>query len=135
MESKAPRFLETVFGSFLSTRLHMRLEGNPAEYFSEEISVRAGATTIHETMHLFQTVLTGYGHIAWDSHRQLTAYLLDEWRRLGEQPNGRRRLPLAHCSDLSHGHTKESFLALETARDWLLIVAARFWLRTPGAYA
>src|SRR5258707_835938 len=67
-----PSNLEAVLGSFTRTRLHMKLEGPEEKYRpgAGTPSPDAEATLFHETMHFFQTIFTGYGHIVWFTHRQ-----------------------------------------------------------------
>jgi hypothetical protein len=80
---------------FMPHRLHMRLAGEVADYSPDDASPASLATWVHEYVHFLQTIMSGYGHISWDSHRQLTGYMINEWRAILDGEGSRARIPLA----------------------------------------
>lgn len=123
---------DAIYGLFMPQRLHMRLEGSVAEYAGADATLRAQATTVHEHLHFFQTILTGYGHIAWDSHRQATSYLVHEWKKIATAPDGKRRLPLAHVARLGPHQLLAAFVGHRTTLDMIRLGMARFLLPDPN---
>ncbi len=124
-------WLEQVYGSFNASRLDMRLFGrHPEEFHPDSTTVGAMATYVHEHMHYFQTLFTGFGHIFWSSHRQSTGYSVRIWTELAGKGLG-YRLPLAAYSDDPVGGP----IALTTdlsAREMARLSAARFNLPIPN---
>lgn len=120
--------LDTTFGTFLTTRLEMRLAGKASEYDRNTISIKSLATYLHEHVHLFQAIFTGYGHIQWDSHRQMTSYILSEWKKINNLTSNNIKLPLAHCNTTQ----KQLFLSqhvYETSKEQIKIGQAKFYMR------
>src|SRR4051812_32245363 len=93
-----PDRLDAVFGSFNPLRLHMTLAGDKLDYTATGANSKSLATWIHERTHFHQTIFTGFGQICWDNQRQITSYLVNEWKRTPLLPNGKRGLPLAHAA-------------------------------------
>lgn len=119
--------LDTTFGTFLTTRLEMRLAGELSDYDPNSMSMRSLATYLHEHIHFFQAIFTGYGHIQWDSHRQMTGYLIKEWKKINSLTEGKVKIPLAHCNTLQ----KQSFLSqhvYETSKEQIKIGQAKFYM-------
>jgi hypothetical protein len=130
MPSPHDESLQGVFGTFSPLRLHMTLMDSVESYASNKPSVEAVATIVHEHMHFLQTILTGYGQTSWDMQRQLTSFLVGEWREVSEgAADGKRRLPLAHCASASPQHFGQAYVAFRTAKDMLELARARFFLR------
>lgn len=119
--------LDATFGTFLSTRLDMRLAGTWRDF--DEKYVKAGklGTYVHEHIHFYQTIFTGYGHIQWDGHRQLTGYVMSEWKKAITSRFGEPRLPLAHLARIKQleGNSRSIFeMSLEQVR----LAKARFYM-------
>lgn len=90
-------YLNATFGTFFAQRLEIRLF-DKAENFTEENATTGNVLTyIHEHIHYFQTLFTGYGHIQWSSHRQATGYTFGNWK-VFLPAMGAARLPLANCN-------------------------------------
>lgn len=124
-------WLEQVYGSFNASRLDMRLFGrHPEEFHPDSTTVGAMATYVHEHMHYFQTLFTGFGHILWSSHRQSTGYCVRIWEELARMGLG-YRLPLAAYSDAPEG-APIALIADFTARDVARLSAARLSLPIPN---
>lgn len=124
-------WLDQVYGSFNASRLEMRLFGRrPEEFHPDSATVGAMATYVHEHMHYFQTLFTGFGHILWSSHRQSTGYSVRTWKELARRGLG-YRLPLAAYSDDPAGGPV-AWIADLTARDVSRLSAARFNLPVPN---
>ena len=124
-------WLEQVYGSFNASRLDMRLFGRPPEEFHpDSATVGAMATYVHEHMHYFQTLFTGFGHILWSSHRQSTGYSIRIWEELARMGLG-YRLPFAAYADGTEGGTV-ALIADLTARDVSRLSAARLNLPIPN---
>lgn len=104
--------------------LDMRLFGrHPEEFHPDSTTVGAMATYVHEHMHYFQTIFTGFGHIVWSSHRHSTGYSIRIWKELARKGLG-YRLPLAAYSD--PGGSPVALIADVTAREVARLSAARF---------
>lgn len=126
LDSYQPWF-EQVYGSFNASRLDMRLFGRrPEDFHPDSTTVSAMATYVHEQVHYFQTIFTGFGHILWASHRQSTGYSVRTWKALASKGLG-YRLPLAAYSDDSEGG-RVALVADLTARDVARLSAARLHL-------
>ena len=124
-------WLEQVYGSFNASRLDMRLFGrHPEEFHPDSTTVGAMATYVHEHMHYFQTLFTGFGHILWSSHRQATGYSVRIWNELARKGLG-YRLPLAAYSDDPEGGPV-ALVADFTARDVARLSASRLSLPIPN---
>jgi hypothetical protein len=124
-------WLEQVFGSFNASRLDMRLFGRrPEEFQPDSATVGAMATYVHEHVHYFQTLFTGFGQILWSSHRQSTGFSVRTWRELARKGLG-YRLPLAAYSDDPEGGPI-ALIADVTARDVARLSAARMYLPIPN---
>lgn len=119
--------LDTTFGSFLTTRLEMRLIGTSSDYNSDSISIDSLATYLHEHIHFFQAVFTGYGHIQWDSHRQLTSFILKEWNKFNKL-NNVIKLPLANCN-MSPEQAFSSHYLYETVKEQIKTNQAKFYMQ------
>jgi hypothetical protein len=130
--SNATFSLSAILGSFTPHRMHMRLSGARRDYDADKASLQHIATSVHEHMHFFQTTMTGYGHIAWESHRQLTSFMIHDWLRMPAASDGKRRLPLAHAAKLSRRHLAGAFIVHSTALESLNLGRPRFWLSQPG---
>ncbi|TVR84950.1 MAG: hypothetical protein EA409_00155 [Saprospirales bacterium] len=111
----------------------MRLNTSP-DSFGEGMSVdiESEATAMHEYMHFFQTIFTGYGHIAWDSHRQITSFLYNEWSQASAIPNQKRRLPLAHYAKLGLEQLMHAVWIERSVLEMINLCRARFWLPSPN---
>jgi hypothetical protein len=125
--------LDAVLGSFIPSRLHMRLNTS-LENFDEGMSVdiESQATAIHEHVHFFQTIFTGYGHIAWDSHRQITSFLYHEWMQASAIPDQKRRLPIAHYAKLGLEQLIHAVWMDRSVLEMINLFRARFWLPSPN---
>lgn len=124
---------ETTLGSFLPHRLHMRLSGKGENYTPELANLKEMATWVHENTHFLQTIFTGYGQIAWDSHRQMTSFLVREWVKGHTQFQKKKfRIPLSHYAKFSPEHLTSALVIDRTFRDVITIGKARFWMDTPG---
>jgi len=119
-----------VLGSFTPLRLHMRLEGTSEEY--EAAAPMAMATVVHEHMHWFQTLFSGYGQIAWDAHRQMTSYLISQWRELSSAVGGKWRLPIAHLALSDSRVLAPAVIAHRATLELLRLGQARYALPDPG---
>jgi hypothetical protein len=124
--------LEASLGSFMPHRMHMRLGGAVGDYSPETAHVHSLATSVHENMHFLQTLMTSYGHMTWDSHRQTTSYLMSEWSRLATAPDGKRRLPLAHAAKLSRGHLLGALVTHRAILEMIRLDRARSWRQEPN---
>lgn len=126
---------ETILGSFVPYRLHMRLAGDLGEYLPAqgEPQADAQATIVHEHMHYYQTIFTGYGQIAWQTQRQATAFLMNEWQDIPPTPDGRRRLPLANLACAGGGYLSRAIWINRSIHELLLLARARHSLTRPGA--
>lgn len=125
--------LNTVLGLFIPHRLHMRLAGEIADYSPDQAQPARLATWVHEYVHFLQTITSGYGHITWDSHRQLTGYLVNEWRAIIGSEEGRARIPLAHAAGLSPEALMRAIVARRTAEDWTILERSRFSPPNPSS--
>ncbi|MBN8442397.1 MAG: hypothetical protein J0M28_11975 [Thauera sp.] len=124
-------WLEQIFGSFNASRLDMRLFGrSPESFHPDSATVAAMATYVHEHMHYFQTLFTGFGHILWSSHRQSSGYSVRKWKELARTGLG-YRFPFAAYSDDPAGG-QVAWVVDNTARDVSRISAARFNLPIPN---
>lgn len=120
-------WLEQVYGSFNASRLDMRLFGRrPEDFHPDSTTVGAVATYVHEHVHYFQTLFTGFGHVLWSSHRQSTGYSVRIWTELASKGLG-YRLPLAAYSDDPEGGPV-ALIADLTAREVARLSAARLHL-------
>lgn len=120
--------LEATFGSFLTTRLEMRLTGDWRDYQADSVTAGSLATYIHEHMHFFQAIFTGYGHIQWSGHRQMTGFLLAEWRKFAPLMDGKSVMPLANCARTPKLEALSRWL-YETSMEQIRIGQARFSMR------
>lgn len=124
-------WLEQVYGSFNASRLDMRLFGrSPGDFHPDSTTVGAMATYVHEHMHYFQTLFTGFGNILWSGHRQSSGYSVRIWKTLAKSGLG-YRFPLSAYSDDPEGGPV-AWIADQTARDVSRIAAARFNLPIPN---
>ena len=123
-------WLEQVFGSFMAARLDMRLFGDANTFHPDTATLPALATYVHEHMHYFQTLFTGYGHIQWSSHRQSSGFLVRKWGELATMGFG-YRVPLAAYSDDPRAAGFAEWLQL-TSREQALLSAARFYMPVPN---
>jgi hypothetical protein len=71
--------LDAFQGLFIPYRLHMVLAGRQAEWITDDVSPSAEVTYLHETVHWWQTAMTGYGHSTWSLHRRATSFIIGEW--------------------------------------------------------
>jgi hypothetical protein len=71
--------LQAFKGLVIPHRLHMVLAGSAADWTAQDLSPDAENTYLHETVHWWQTAMTGYGHSAWSLFRQSTAFSIAEW--------------------------------------------------------
>lgn len=117
--------LDATFGTFLSTRLDMRLAGSWEDYQRDSARTLPLATYVHEHMHFFQTIFTGYGHIQWSSHRQMTSFLVSEWKKLIPLMGGKARMPLASCGTTQELQRTSRWL-YETSMEQMRLGKARF---------
>lgn len=117
--------LDATYGTFLTTRLEMRLAGDWGDYQRGSATAGALATFIHEHMHFFQAIFTGYGHIQWSSHRQMNGFLVSEWKQSIPFMDGKSRMPLANCALTPELNASSRFLH-ETALEQIRIGKARF---------
>lgn len=120
--------LDATFGSFMSTRLDMRLAGTWADFDRDSAKTGPLATYVHEHMHFFQTIFTGYGHVQWSSHRQMTGFLVSQWHRLVPKMEGKVRLPLAGCAVSPQLEATARWL-YETSMEQIRLGQARFFMR------
>lgn len=125
--------LDAIMGSFLPHRLHMRLSGRGEDYTPDNASNQEIATWVHENTHFFQTIFTGYGQIAWDTHRQMTSFLIHEWVKGHKNNiNNEFRIPLGHFAKFSKEHLLHALQIYNTAKDMIMLGKARFLLESPG---
>ena len=73
-------------GLFIPYRLQMVLAGS-MEDFTTHATRDAEATYLHESVHWWQTAMTGYGHTAWHLFRQLGGW---RWQPLALRGPGLR---------------------------------------------
>lgn len=124
-------WLEQIHGSFYAPLLDMRLFGrSPEEFHPDSTTVEAMATYVHEHMHYFQTLFTGFGHILWSSYRQSSGYSVRMWKDLANKGLG-YRFPLAAYFDDPAGGAV-AWTVDNTARDVSRMTAARFNLPIPN---
>lgn len=123
-------WLEQVFGSFMSTRLDMRLLGRADTFHPDTATLTAMATYVHEHMHYFQTLFSGYGQIQWSSHRQASGFLVRKWNELASAGFG-HRVPLAAYADDPRAAGPAEWLHL-TALEQSLLSVARFYMPIPN---
>lgn len=119
--------LETTFGTFLTTRLEMRLAGSPSDYEQNSVKVKNLATYLHEHIHFFQAIFTGYGHIQWDSHRQMTSFTFSNWKKLNDLNEGVIKLPLSNCDTSPESKAFSQFI-YEAASEQIKISKAKFYM-------
>lgn len=124
--------LEAVFGSFNPLRLHMKLAITADEFDPDNISLETLATWVHERSHFHQTIFTGFGQICWDSQRQMTGYLVNEWNKMPLFPNGKRGIPLAHAAGHSIPARVMAILARDTSIELIMLFRARHSLPNPN---
>lgn len=124
---------EAVYGVFAPHRLHMRLNGSLFDYDVDDALPLSMSTIVHEHMHLFQTLFTGYGHIAWDSHRQLTSYVVSEWVKEHTSLGEKRFLPLAHYANENPSRLTWALILDSTIKESIISGMARHWHSNPGA--
>ncbi len=133
MQEKIDNFtLEALLGSFTPTRLDMRLYGPVEQFGTTDVTVGSLATIVHETFHFYQTIFSGYGHISWDSNRQITSYVSNTWRKLPQSSNGKKFIPLANYK-FTPTIEAESFLLQLSANEQLKINSAKYFRQ--GGYA
>jgi hypothetical protein len=127
--------LDAIMGSFLPHRLHMRLSGRGEDYTPDNAGIQKIATWVHENTHFFQTIFTGYGQIAWDSHRQMTSFLIHEWVE-GHKTNKNNefRIPLGHFAKFSKEQLIHALLIHNTVNDTIFLGKARFFMENPQKY-
>jgi|GEM_PF-1641194 len=123
--------LETIFGSFNPLRLHMKLGGDESDYTADGSSIETLATWVHERTHFHQTIFTAFGQICWDSQRQMTGYLVNEWREMPLLSNGKRGLPLAHAANGFIPAQVKGILARDTCYESIMLFRARHSLPHP----
>ncbi len=123
-------WLEQLFGSFMSLRLEMRLSGDVNSFHPDTATLGAIGTYVHEHMHYFQTLSTGYGHIQWSSHRQASGFTLRKWKELASMGFG-YRVPLAAYADDPGAIGFAEWLQL-SASEQALLSAARFYMPIPN---
>lgn len=128
--ARSESWLEQVFGSFMSTRLDMRLLGSANTFHPDTATLVAMATYVHEHMHYFQTLFTGYGQIQWSGHRQASGFIVRKWKELASAGLG-HRVPLAAYADDPRAAGPAEWLHL-TAREQSLLSAARFYMPVPN---
>lgn len=125
-------------GLFIPYRLHMILAGRADDWMSEYISIAEENTFVHETIHWWQTSMTGYGHSTWSLFRQATSFLIREWVDATSDTPNARPLPLGPLDLSAAGpQTPRSALRFEVARlsalETLSSAQARFALPQPKA--
>lgn len=123
-------WLQQVFGSFMASRLDMRLFGDPNTFHPDTATLGALGTYVHEHMHYFQTIFTGYGHIQWSGHRQSSGFLVRKWKDLSSKGFG-YRVPLAAYADDPLAAGVAEWLQL-TSQEQALLSAARFYMPVPN---
>ena len=96
----------------------MILAGKEAEWLTDNPSPDAENTFLHESVHWWQTAMTGYGHSAWSLFRQATSYLIGEWVKATNDTPNSRRIPIQ---------------PLDLAAPKLRLAQARFSLPDPSA--
>lgn len=124
--------LEAIFGVFVPQRMHMRLAGSVEDYVAGNATAAATATWVHEHMHFFQALFTGFGQISWSAYQQLTSHLISEWRRL-DLADGKLRLPLGFAATVSDRNRAIASIAYMAAREQMKLGACRFSMDNPGA--
>ena len=126
-----------VSGSFVPTRLHMRLAGHEAEYPREGHVVipnpEKEATAFHEHVHYLQTIMTVFGQCAWLTHRSVSAALVTGWASLTAATPHERRIPLGYAAKRGVAELANAFLLEKTAKEALTLGAARHQLARPNA--
>lgn len=122
-------YLNATLGTFFTPRLEMRLF-DKAENFSAGTATNGHVLTyVHEHVHYFQTLFTGYGHIQWSSYRQATGYTSRMWRQMWPAM-GAPRMPLANCNTQPAIHHQAQFLQ-QVFNEQSKLCQARF-ISTPG---
>lgn len=114
--------LDAVHGTFVPSRLLLRLPEIVQTYGFDggTADAEAQATLVHEQFHFFQTIFTGYGQIAWLTHRQITAFVLGEWEEL-TSTHSTKRLPLAHLASRD-ARTRRAVQGIERLLDELFAI-------------
>lgn len=123
-------FLNATLGTFLTTRMEIRLFDKAEKYTGEAATNGNVLTYIHEHVHYFQTLFTGYGHIQWSSYRQATGFIHRNWEEMWQVMGG-PRIPLANCNTSLDVHKYAHFL-YKVFEEQSKINQARF-IPIPGA--
>jgi hypothetical protein len=117
-------------GLFIPYRLQMVLAGS-LEHYTTGPTNQAEATYWHESVHWWQTAMTGYGHNAWHLFRQLTGFVFNEWlKETAVSPAGR----VISLDSLLAGREQRNaqlHAVKWTAENTLRIASARFRVRDP----
>lgn len=118
--------LHGAYGSFVPSRLHLRLDEDIEKYREPGAGDPARAATLaHEHMHYFQTIFTAYGQFSWNLHRQATAYAVTEWQRLGRSLRP-AYIPLANLAKHRTNVGRKAFVASKTVDDMTSLQLARW---------
>ena len=116
-------------GLFIPYRLQMVLAGNLPDYANSNADE---ATYFHESVHWWQTSMTGYGHAVWHLYRQMTGLIFNEWREATAAHSPVRVLSL---ESLLHGTEKRNVrlhAARAAAEITLRWASSRFHLSDPS---
>jgi len=112
-------------------RLQLVLAGSLDNY-TVNLQTADEATYFHESVHWWQTAMTGYGQMAWHLFRQLTGFVFREWcEATALYPNGR---PISIHSLLAGPEKQNGRLhsVLWSAENTLRVASARFRLTDPS---
>jgi hypothetical protein len=117
---------EAFKGLFIPYRLQMVLAGQEHTYFGSTTDRDAEHTYLHETIHWWQTAMTGYGHSTWSIFRQLTSFAVTEWTK-ATNSNPHERLFSLRALTSYPGQAPLDLLAVRIACESSLALArARF---------
>ena len=117
----------------------MVLAGKATDWLSENLSPDAENTYLHETVHWWQTAMTGYGHSAWSLFRQSTAFVIGEWVKATDGTPHSRRIPIQALDlEAPDPNVSPASIHLHIARlsavEMLRVAQAQFSLPNPSVF-
>lgn len=123
-----------ILGSFVPSRLHLKLVGEEQDYRPPIGAVHRPqneATLVHEQMHYYQTAMTAYGQTVWHSYREAASHVVNEWIRATQSSPKNRRIPLAYLAKRSKRHQAFAMLEDRTCKEILGLLSARSYVHPP----
>lgn len=112
-------------------RLQMVLAGTLDSY-GVNLTTADEATYFHESVHWWQTAMTGYGQTAWHLFRQLTGFVFREWCETTMPHSNGRLISIHSLLAGSEKHNARLHSVLWSAENTLRIASARFRLSDPA---